>query len=480
MSQKSLGKNAMFNVVYKCLNVVFPLITMVYVSRILLPDGVGKVASAQNIVAYFVIIASLGLPAYGVKKIAECRDFHEYCSKTFSELFAINAISTLICSLIYVVIIFSADFFYGKIFISLVVGIQLFANFINIDWIYQGFEEYKYIMMRSLTIKIISLIAVFTFIHTQDDYIIYALITTLSLVANFIFNAVHLPQFVSIYIHDLNLKRHIKPILTLLAASIAIEIYTLADTTMLSIFKGDEVVGYYSNATKCVSIVRTMIAAVCAVFLPRLNYYIGHNQFSEFNSLAKKGLKMLCMMSIPAAIGIMMLSDDLIYVLFGNAYAQSAKSMQILSFSIITVAISNFTGYQILVSVGKERFVLYSTIIGALINIILNSILILPYGHYGASVASVISEGAIALYQLYFVRKYIAVKHSIISRTLWKILMPAIVMVITLILIKLTIQNVFIVIITSVIIGGLSYSLVGYMVGNDLIILIVKKLNNNK
>lgn len=478
MSQKSLGKNAIFNVAYKCLNVVFPLITMIYVSRVLLPDGVGKVASAQNIIAYFVIIASLGLPAYGVKKIAECRDNREYCSKTFSELFVINVISTLLCSFIYIIMIFSVGFFYSKIVISMVVGIQLFANFINIDWLYQGFEEYKYIMMRSLTIKIISLIAVFAFIHTQDDYIIYALITTLSLVANFVFNAIHLPHFVSLCIQNLDIKRHIKPVLTLLAASIAIEIYTLADTTMLSVFKGDEIVGYYSNATKCVSIVRIMIAASCAVFLPRLNYYIGHNQLLEFNSLAKKGIKLLCAISIPAALGIAVLSDNFVYILFGDAYAQSVTSMQILSLSIITVAISNFTGYQILLSVGKEKILLYSTIIGALINILLNSVLILPYGHYGASIASVISEGTIALYQLYYVRKYISLNFISFPKTLGKILMPSLAMLTAIVVVKFIFQNVFIEMVISVLIGGLSFMLVGYIFRNEFVMLIVNKLNN--
>ena len=61
MTEKSLVKNAFYNVVYKCLNVLFPLVSIMYVSRVLLPTGVGKVASAQNIIAYFVILASLGL-----------------------------------------------------------------------------------------------------------------------------------------------------------------------------------------------------------------------------------------------------------------------------------------------------------------------------------------------------------------------------------------------------------------------------------
>ena len=97
MTEKSLSKNAFYNVVYKCLNVLFPLVSIMYVSRVLLPTGVGRVASAQNIIAYFVILASLGLPIYGVKKIAEFRDNKKECSKVFSELFIINAISTLLC-----------------------------------------------------------------------------------------------------------------------------------------------------------------------------------------------------------------------------------------------------------------------------------------------------------------------------------------------------------------------------------------------
>ena len=407
MAEKSLGTNAIFNVIYKGLNVLFPLVTMMYVSRVLLPEGVGKVAAAQNIIAYFVIIASLGLPTYGVKKIAEFRDDRKKCSKVFTELFIINAISTFLCSAVYLLMLFSVDFFQPKIAILLVVGIQLFANIINIDWLYQGYEEYRYIMFRSLIVKLIALVSVFIFVHNSCDYIIYALITVLSLVANFIFNIAHMHKFVDFSLKDINIKEHLNPILTLLAASIAIEIYTLVATTFLSVLKGDEVVGYFTNSVKAVSITRTMIAAVCAVFLPRLNYYIGQNRMEDFNSLTIKGIKVLLTLSLPACIVIAIMADDLVYILFGADYGPSVLSMQILSVSIITVAISNFMGYQILVSLSKEKLVLYSTIIGAIVNVLLNIVLIGPFGHYGAAIASVISEGIISMYQFHHVSKYI-------------------------------------------------------------------------
>lgn len=475
MAEKSLSANAVYSVTYKCLNVIFPLVTMMYVSRVLMPDGVGKVVSAQNIVAYFVIIASLGLPTYGVKKIAEFRDNKIKCNKVFTELFTINAISTLLCSITYIIMVFSVISFSPKIAISLVVGIQLFANVINIDWLYQGFEEYRYIMFRSLLVKFFALIAVFVFIHDTSDYIIYALITALSLVANFIFNIVHMHEYVDFTFNHLCIQRHVKPILTLLAASIAIEIYTLCDTTFLSILKGDEIVAYYSNSSKAVAITRTMIAAVCAVFLPRLNYYIGHNRIEDFNRLAEKGLILLLSMSIPTALILTFLADDFVLVLFGPAYSASIVSMQILSISIITVAISNFTGYQILVSLGKERIVLYSTIIAAVVNVTLNFLLIGPFNHIGAAIASVIAETAISLYQLYYVTKYISLDG--VLKSLRSILIPSVAMIGVMSLLKCINMNNIVELVVVASAGILCYVFIGKILRNDAVLLVINKID---
>ena len=478
MTEKSLSKNAFYNVVYKCLNVLFPLVSIMYVSRVLLPTGVGRVASAQNIIAYFVILASLGLPIYGVKKIAEFRDNKKECSKVFSELFIINAISTLLCSIFYVMMLFSVDFFCSKLAVSFVVGIQLFANIFNIDWLYQGFEEYRYIMFRSLFVKLVALASVFIFVHDTSDYIIYALITALSLVANFVFNISHMHKYVDITFRELCIQRHVRSILILLAASIAIEVYTLCATTFLSVFKGDEIVAYFSNSAKAVEITRTMIAAVCAVFLPRLNYYIGQRRIDDFNNLSIMGLRLLMSMSVPAAIILAVLAPNFVLVLFGSAYLPSVTSMQILSLSVITVAISNFMGYQILISLGKEKIVLYSTIIAALVNITLNLILIGPMGHNGAALASVTAEAAVSLYQLHYVSKYVPLKYS--SNTVCSIAVPAVAMLGIMILLKMLNMNLYFEVIIITITGLLTYAFLGKLLHNEAVIIVSNKLSHSK
>lgn len=475
---KSLSKNAFYNVIYKCLNVVFPLITMAYVSRVLLPVGVGKVASAQNIVAYFVLIASLGLPTYGVKVIASYNDDRVKSSKAFSELFVINAISTIICSFIYLMMILSVDYFYSKIAISLVVGIQLFANIINIDWLYQGYEEYRYITIRSIIVKVLSLIAVFVFVKSQSDYIIYAFITTCSLVANFVMNVCKLNMLVSVEVRKLNLKQHIKPVLALLASTIAIEIYVLGGTTILNVLKGDEDVGYYTYATKAISVVRTFIVAICAVFLPRLNYYISHGLIDSFNDLSSKGIKIILNLCIPAAIGLCILADDCVLLLFGFDYVSVIPSLRILCISLITIALSNFTGYQILVSLGKEQIVLYSTIIGAIINFFFNVLLIPPMGHLGAAISAVITEAIIAMYQLYYVKKYTQI--NVRTKDLIYIILPSLFMVVPILVFKYLIKNTFLEISVSFISGVIVYSYVAFKLKNEFLLMVINKMKNIK
>lgn len=462
---KSLAKNSFYNIIYRCLNVIFPLIISAYVSRILMAEGIGKVASAQNIVTYFALIAALGLPTYGVKKIAETND-RDQLSKYFSELFVINLISSIICSVLYYSMILSVDFFADKRSLFLIVGIQIVFNIINVDWFYQGREEYRYIMIRSFLIKLASLLAVFVFVKSSDDFIIYALIQTLVKVANYLFNIVHIRKYIDFTIHNITLKSHLKPLFILLAASIAIEIYTLADTTMLSAMCTDTIVGYYSNARKGIDVVRTLVTAICAVFLPRLSFYYANNKYNDFNILANRGLKILTFLSIPAAVGLLLLADDFVAVMFGNSFEPAAITIKILTISIITVAFSNFIGYQILVTIGKEKMMLISTIFGAVTNICLNYILIPLFYHNGAAFASVITELVVTLIQFSAVRG--AIKIEIDKKFIVSTVFSIIVMTVIVIGLKNAVESQFIELFLACIIGVAAYLTMSLITKNQI------------
>ena len=160
---KSVSRNSAFSMINKGLSVVFPLVTVSYISRVLGAAGIGEISSAQNLATYFSMAAALGIPSYGVRAIAQSKEMKNSCNKTFSELFAINLISSIIATVVYLITVFCFKINNSNTALALIFSSIIVFNVINIEWVYQGYEEYEYIMIRSFVIKIVSLLLLFYF-----------------------------------------------------------------------------------------------------------------------------------------------------------------------------------------------------------------------------------------------------------------------------------------------------------------------------
>ena len=154
-----------------------------------------------------------------------------------------------------------------------IAGLNVIFNALNVDWFYQGIQEYGYIAVRSFVIKVFSLLALVLFVRDSGDYLIYAFISSAALVGNYCFNIIKLKKYVRLSFKDLKFKEHLKHILILFAATIAVEVYVLADTTMLDVLCDSSVVGYYTMSMRIIKLIRSLVVAVSAVFLPQLSYY---------------------------------------------------------------------------------------------------------------------------------------------------------------------------------------------------------------
>lgn len=466
--KKSLAVNSVYSVIYKLLNVLFPLLTSAYTARILLADGLGKVAFAQNIVQYFVIIAALGIPNYGIREIAKRKGNQTDINKVFTELLLINSVSTTICVIVYYAIVLGVAYFAANRILHLVVGLALILNYLNVDWFYQGKEEYGYITARNFLIKLISLLVVFAFIREKSDFIVYAFITSLAIAGNNVLNIIHLKDKVSLSFEGLEIKRHLKPVFILLASSISIELYTLLDTTMLGVFCSDEIVGYYTNATKLARITNSTISSIALVLLPRLSYYRSIGKHGELNKIANRVLKILITLTVPAAAGIFLLSNAIIPILFGTAFEPAILTLRILAVLVIAVALNNFFGTQILMTFGQEKKLLISVLCGAVVNIALNSILIPAYANNGAAIASVISEVVVLIATLLFAKKY--VNFSIKKKYLISLLLSTACMAGAILVFKLINTSILLELFGGVIIGVVVYGGIGLLTKNEGII----------
>ena len=409
---KSLVKNSLYNILYKVVTALYPLVAVTYVSHILMAEKMGMVSYAQNIVSYFAVIAALGIPTYGIREIALRSNNKNRYSQVFWELFFINFISTTISLIVYAITILSVNKFKDNFLLYEIAGLQIFFNYANVDWFYQGMEEYKYISIRSIVVKIIAIIALPLTIQSSGDYLWYALIYCLAIGGNNIFNIIRLKKYVSRPQKDLNILKHMKSISVLLMVSIAVEIYAMIDTTMLGVFCDNQTVGCYSNAMKLTRMVNTMAAAIGAVLFPRLSVIYGNKDKKQFGELVNKGLKIMLVIAVPASVGMIICSNSIVTIFFGSSFEQSVSILRVLALMTPVVVCNTIMGGQVLVTTQQENKYVFTVVTASVINVILNLIFIPKYGAISAAIASLISEIIdISLY-IWFARKYVMIRIS--------------------------------------------------------------------
>lgn len=406
---RSVSKNSTFSMINKGLSVMFPLVTVSYVSRILGADGVGEVSSAQNLAAYFSMSAALGIPSYGVRAIAQSRNKKNKCSRIFSELFTINCISSLIATGLYLIAVFLLKDRDSNPALSLVFSGMIVFNIINIEWVYQGFEEYEYITIRSLLIKIISLLLLFIFVRQKGDVIAYAFIICFGSIGNYVLNFINLKKHVRLCFRHIKLKKHIAPIITFFVSVIAIEIYSLLDVSMLTVMSDSACVGYYSNSTKIVKAAANTLTGISVVLMPRFSYLFSANRKNEIKKLAEQFLNATFLFSIPCCIGMILVANQLVEVLFGADFMPAAATIKILAVLIVVMPLSGGVFCQLLFTSGMEKYYLLCVLSGTVVNALLNYILIPVYAQNGAAIASVIAEFTVSASMILVSRKIIRV-----------------------------------------------------------------------
>lgn len=408
--QKSIKKNFLYNIALKLLNMIFPIITFPYVARILSAEGIGRVDFSFSVIQYFILLSQIGIPTYAIRQCAKYRDDKEKLTKTVQELLLINSIMIIISYALLILSIHSIDRLQDYKALLFIMSVNILLTNIGIEWFYQAIEEYRLIAIRSFIVKLISTVSVFYFVREENDVIVYGIITALSVSLNFVYNFIYVNKYIQLFKRfktPYNFRRHIRPILVLFSTSLAVSIYINLDKVMLGFIAGDKAVGLYTAAHKVIIIILAVVTALGTVLLPRMSYYLEHNKRKEVETIIKKSFDFIFMISIPAVAGIILLAKPIITLFAGGSYLEAIITIKILGILIIIIGLSNLIGIQILVSHGKEKAVLISTIVGAILNFSLNLALIPNLQQNGAALSTLIAEIGVIVLQIYFAYSYI-------------------------------------------------------------------------
>ncbi len=419
--QKSLKVNFIMNAILTMSSFVFPLITFPYVSRVLLPTGTGKVSFVTSLISYFSMFAQLGIPTYGIRACAKVRDNREELTRVAHELLVINLVMDVVSYVALFIAILSVPRLQEDRVLYIAVSFTIILTSIGMEWLYKALEQYTYITIRSIIFKFIALIAMFLLIHEKDDYVIYGALSIFAASASNIFNFINAHKYIDMKpVGNYNFKRHFKAVGVFFAMSCATTIYTNLDTVILGFMKSDEDVGYYNAAVKIKGFLVSVVTSLGTVLLPRVSYYVEQGQMEKFHRITSKALNFVFVLATPLMIYFMLYAKQGIYFLSGSAYTGSILPMKIIMPTLLLIGITNILGLQILVPLGKEKVVLYSEIAGAVVDLVLNAILIPQFASIGAAIGTLAAEFAVLAVQFTALRGEVSAAFQKIAY--WKIL----------------------------------------------------------
>ena len=473
MKKNSVTKNYIYNLIYQILIIVLPIITTPYVSRVLGAENIGIYSYTLSIVSYFILFGSLGIALYGQREIAYVRNDKEKTTKTFWEIIFLRCITIIIVSIVYYIIFANGQKYqiYYKILI-----LEIIANMIDISWFFQGLEEFKRTVTRSIIIKIISVISIFTFIKTNNDLPKYLLIYTIS---NFLGNGIlwiYMPRYLSkIKLGSLNIKKHIKPTIALFIPQIAIQIYTILDKTMIGKILGDmSEVGNYEQSQKIIKMAMTVVTALGTVVAPRIANTVATGKNEEVQEYLKKSYRFVWFLGTPIMLGVIAISKNLVPWFLGEEYEKSIILINIGAALIMAIGLNNVSGVQYLISAKKQNIFTKSVVIGAMFNFICNMILIPILKSVGAIIASVLAETLILIIQLIYIRKDIPLK--IFYSNCTKYLISGIVMFIATFIIGNFMEPSIMITVIQIIIGAIVYIAMLLLLKDPMVFDVLKKI----
>lgn len=399
---KSVKINYCLSLLDTVLGMAFPLITFPYVTRILSPDSIGLVQFYLNIIGYVTLITAFGIPLYGVREIAKLRDRIPDRNKLTAELLSLHFIFTFLGYLLIILSCITIGKTHENLPLYILLSLGLLFNTLGVQWFFQAVEDFAYITIRSLIVKIISLGLLFIFVDNKNDILYYGVVLICGSAGNYLFNFIRLFKYINVSdFKSLSFKKHLKPASKVYLLNLTIGIYTQLSVFLLGMVQTNADVGYYAMSQKIIAVINSVILTLATVLLPRLSNYAGNADLKEFELLGNKAISFVLAISVPICFGLIILSKPIIFIMFGPAYDPSVAILQIWAPILIIIGLSQVYGKSILYSIGYETLMTQATFIGMVTYCFVGIPGVIYFSIYGAAFGSFFAELAVTSFMMY-------------------------------------------------------------------------------
>lgn len=407
--RKSVKINYLLNLGYQLLLIALPLITTPYISRVLGDYAIGSYSFTQSVVTYFTLLGCIGLGLYGQREIAYCQNDFQKRTKLLYELVLLKLISVTVSFVLYFFVIQSVEKFQLLFYIQM---IDLIANIFDINYFYQGLEDFSKIITRNVIVRFISIACVFLLVKSPEDLPLYVLIQSLSILFGNMSMWLTLPKYlVRLDQYSLEIKKHLRPTLVLFLPQVAVSVYTVLDRTMIELLTGNtREIGYYEQAQKIVKLALTIVTSLGTVMLPRISSLYAGEQNEAIKRYIYQSLQFVMLIGCPIMFGLIGVAHNLVPWFLGDQFLASIPLVMITAPIVIFIGMSNVIGIQFLLPTRRQKAYTVSTLVGSGVNLALNLVLIPRFLSLGATIASVIAELSVTVFQFYCVHDVIRLR----------------------------------------------------------------------
>ena len=408
METPSLKKNFTYSLLYQFLILILPLITLPYISRTFGSENIGIYTYTQTIANFFLLFAMLGILTHGTRAIAAVRNDREALSRTFRELFVLKLIFSLTMSALYILFCILLTKSHTNIF--LLQSFYVLSSIVNVNWFCFGMENFRLTTIRDTLVQVLSTAAIFIFVKSADDLWIYTLIlSSAQLISALLVWPYVLKHTSRVGIDRESMLLHLRPLIILFIPILAESIYLIMDKIMLGNMTTKEELGFYECAIRIIVVPGVIIGALNNTAMPRMASFLSGKSNRNSEDLMDKMMIFCTMLGCGMAFGIAAVGQEFAVIFYGSAFARTGLFLVLLSPAVIFKCLSLTVRMQYIIPSRKDDLYVIAIVSGAVLNLILNFILIPGMQGVGAIIATLAAEFAAAFLEFVLCRRYIKI-----------------------------------------------------------------------
>ena len=372
---KSISKNAVFKAILNICNIVLPLIVTPFITRTFTENQFSYITQGETYNTILMAFASFGVYQYGLREISKVRDNKKKLNQTFTSLFLICSTATTVVSIGYMIWLF---FFFRSnpaFYTCLILGFSILLNLFYVEWINEALENYDFIALKTMLVKVIYSIAVLCVVRSTDDYLIFLYLGLAVNVANNFWSYFYIKKRIKFDFSNLEIKRFLKPMFLAVVLSNTSLLYTQSDRLLIIRYGSEADLSAYGIAQKAMNIINVFMLTIIQVTMPRLANNRGNGNDDTYFYLLNKVVKIYFLLLFPASIGLLCVSKQVMST-FGEIYIPWYPVMAAFAVYMLTLGVQGIISNQIIYLYRQENEDVKIFFICGVFNVAVNFILV--------------------------------------------------------------------------------------------------------